>query len=272
MKEKVLERFLRYIAVDTRSNDDFESCPSTEIQFDLAKILKKELEDLGLVDISLDERCYLMATLPSNVDFDVPVIGFVSHMDTAPDMPGKITDPQFVENYQGQDIVINKEKNLVLSPEEFPELLKYKGNTIITTRGETLLGADDKAGVSEIMTAIEYLVNNPQIKHGTIKVGFTPDEEIGRGVDFFDVEKFGAQYAYTMDGGEVGELEYENFNAAGAKVFIQGRNIHPGYAKNKMLNSILWLWNSMLCYLSIRDQNTQKDTKALSSYQNGWHC
>lgn len=248
MKEKVLEKFLRYIAIDSQSDDSNETCPSTAKQFDMANLLKKELEDLGLQDVSLDEKCYLMATLPSNVDHDVPVIGFISHVDTAPDMPGKITDPQFVENYQGQDIVINKEKNLVLSTKEFPELLQYKGNTIITTRGETLLGADDKAGVAEIMTAIEYLVNNPQIKHGTIKVGFTPDEEIGRGVDFFDVEKFGAQYAYTMDGGEVGELEYENFNAAGAKVFIQGRNIHPGYAKDKMKNAILMAmeFNAML--------------------------
>ena len=239
MKEKVLEKFLRYIAIDSQSDESNETCPSTAKQFDMANLLKKELEDMGLQDISLDDKCYLMATLPSNVDHDVPVIGFVSHMDTAPDMPGKITNPQFIENYQGQDIVINKEKNLVLTTEEFPELLKYKGDTIITTRGDTLLGADDKAGVAEIMTAIEYLVNNPDIKHGTIKVGFTPDEEIGRGVDFFDVEKFGAKYAYTMDGGEVGELEYENFNAAGAKVFIQGRNIHPGYAKNKMMNAIL---------------------------------
>lgn len=239
MKEKVLERFLRYIKIDTKSDDSSESTPSTEKQFNLAKVLKKELEDLGLVDISLDDKCYLMATLPANTDADIPVIGFVSHMDTAPDMSGENINPQFWHDYKGDDIVINKEKNLVLSTAEFPELKMYIGNTIITTDGNTLLGADDKAGIAEIMTAIEYLVQHPEIKHGTIKVGFTPDEEIGRGVDHFDVEKFGAKYAYTMDGGMLGELEYENFNAAGAKVFIQGRNIHPGYAKNKMLNSIL---------------------------------
>jgi tripeptide aminopeptidase len=239
MREKVLERFLRYIAVDTQSDEGSETTPSTQKQFNLAHILKKELEELGLVDISLDEKCYLMATLPGNTDKEVPDIGFVAHMDTAPDMSGEHVNPQFWPDYQGQDLVINAEKNLVLSPSEFPELNLYRGDTIITTDGNTLLGADDKAGVAEIMTAIEYLVEHPEIKHGTIRVGFTPDEEIGRGVDHFDVEKFGAKYAYTMDGGMVGELEYENFNAAGAKVHIQGRNIHPGYAKNKMLNAIL---------------------------------
>lgn len=239
MKEKVLERFLKYIKIDTKSDDSSETTPSTEKQFNLANVLKKELEDLGLVDISLDDKCYLMATLPANTDAEIPVIGFVAHMDTAPDMSGENVNPLFWPDYQGQDLVINKEKNLVLSTTEFPEMKMYLGNTIITTDGNTLLGADDKAGVAEIMTAIEYLVQHPEIKHGTIKVGFTPDEEIGRGVDHFDVEKFGAKYAYTMDGGMLGELEYENFNAAGAKLFIQGRNIHPGYAKNKMLNSIL---------------------------------
>ncbi|HRQ31399.1 MAG TPA: peptidase T [Saprospiraceae bacterium] len=239
MKEKVLERFLRYIAVDTKSDDSSETTPSTEKQFNLANMLKKELEDLGLVDISLDEKCYLMATLPANTDKPIPTIGFIAHMDTAPDMSGENVNPQFWPDYQGQDLVINAEKNLVLSTTEFPELKMYFGNTIITTDGNTLLGADDKAGVAEIMTAIEYLIEHPEIKHGTIKVGFTPDEEIGRGVDHFDVAKFGAKYAYTLDGGMVGELEYENFNAAGAKVHIQGRNIHPGYAKGKMLNSIL---------------------------------
>jgi tripeptide aminopeptidase len=239
MKEKVLERFLRYIKIDTKSDDSSESTPSTEKQFSLANVLKKELEDLGLLDISLDEKCYLMATLPANTDADIPVIGFISHMDTAPDMSGENVNPQFWHNYQGEDITINKDKNLVLSATDFPEMKMYLGNTIITTDGNTLLGADDKAGIAEIMTAIEFLVEHPEIKHGTVKVGFTPDEEIGRGVDHFDVEKFGARYAYTMDGGMIGELEYENFNAAGAKLFIQGRNIHPGYAKNKMLNSIL---------------------------------
>ncbi|MBK7093970.1 MAG: peptidase T [Saprospiraceae bacterium] len=239
MKEKVLEKFLRYIKIDTKSDDSSETTPSTEKQFNLANVLKQELEVLGLVDISLDEKCYLMATLPANTDGDIPVIGFISHMDTAPDMSGENVNPQFWPNYQGEDLVINKEKNLVLTTTEFPEMKMYIGNTIITTDGNTLLGADDKAGIAEIMTAIEYLVQHPEIKHGTIKVGFTPDEEIGRGVDHFDVEKFGAKYAYTMDGGMLGELEYENFNAAGAKLFIQGRNIHPGYAKSKMLNSIL---------------------------------
>lgn len=248
MKEKVLEKFLRYIKIDTQSDENSETTPSTAKQFDLANLLKKEMEELGLSDISLDERCYLMATLPANTDANIPVIGFIAHMDTSPDMPGKVDHPQFVENYQGQDIVINAEKNLVLTTAEFPELKEYIGNTIITTDGTTLLGADDKAGIAEIMTAIEYLVQNPQIKHGKIRIGFTPDEEIGRGVDHFDVEKFGAKYAYTMDGGRVGELEYENFNAAGAKVFIQGRNIHPGYAKNKMMNAMLMAmeFNAML--------------------------
>lgn len=248
MKEKVLEKFLRYIKIDTQSDENSETTPSTAKQFDLANLLKKEMEELGLSDISLDERCYLMATLPANTDANIPVIGFIAHMDTSPDMPGKVDNPQFVENYQGQDIVINAEKNLVLTTAEFPELKEYIGNTIITTDGTTLLGADDKAGIAEIMTAIEYLVKNPQIKHGKIRIGFTPDEEIGRGVDHFDVEKFGAKYAYTMDGGRVGELEYENFNAAGAKVFIQGRNIHPGYAKNKMMNAMLMAmeFNAML--------------------------
>ena len=239
MKEQVLERFLRYISIDTKSDDSSETTPSTEKQFNLARLLQKELEEIGLTDITLDDKCYLMATLPANIEGDIPVIGFIAHMDTAPDMSGENIKPKFFENYQGEDIVINAEKNLILSPTEFPELNMYRGNTIITTDGTTLLGADDKAGIAEIMTAMEYLVNHPEIKHGTIKIGFTPDEEIGRGVDHFDVEKFGAKYAYTLDGGMIGELEYENFNAAMAKITIQGRNIHPGYAKNKMLNSIL---------------------------------
>jgi tripeptide aminopeptidase len=239
MKEKVLNRFLKYISIDTQSDENSEVTPSTEKQFNLAKVLKKELEDLGLSDISLDEKCYLMATLPANTDKKIPTIGFISHMDTSPDMPGEVTKPNFVYNYTGEDIVINKEKNLVLTTTEFPELEDYIGQTILTTDGTTLLGADDKAGIAEIMTAIEYLVQHPEVKHGTIKVGFTPDEEIGRGVDHFDVKKFNAEFAYTLDGGAIGELEYENFNAAGAKVFIQGRNIHPGYAKNKMINAML---------------------------------
>ena len=239
MKEKVLNRFLKYIKIDTQSDENSETTPSTEKQFNLAKVLKKELEDLGLVDISLDDKCYLMATLPANTEKKIPTIGFIAHMDTSPDMPGAVENPLMVHNYNGEDIVINKEKNLVLTTKEFPELEDYIGKTIIATDGNTLLGADDKAGIAEIMTAMEFLVNNPQIKHGTIKVGFTPDEEIGRGVDHFDVKKFNADFAYTLDGGGIGELEYENFNAAGAKVFIQGRNIHPGYAKNKMINAML---------------------------------
>lgn len=239
MKEKVLERFLKYIKIDTQSDENSQTTPSTQKQFDLAHVLKKELEDLGLKDISLDEKCYLMATLPANTDKKIPTIGFIAHMDTSPDMPGKVDNPNFVNDYKGSDIVINKEKKLVLSTQEFPELNEYIGKTLITTDGTTLLGADDKAGIAEIMTAVEYLVKNPQIKHGTIKVGFTPDEEIGRGVDHFDVKKFNADFAYTLDGGGIGELEYENFNAAGAKVFVQGRNIHPGYAKDKMINAML---------------------------------
>ncbi len=239
MKEKVLERFLRYIKIDTQSDENSETTPSTEKQFNLAKVLKQELESLGLKDISLDDKCYLMATLPANTDKKIPTIGFIAHMDTSPDMPGAVENPNFVRDYYGDDIVINKEKNLVLTTTEFPELKEYIGNTLITTDGNTLLGADDKAGIAEIMTAMEYLVHHPEVKHGTIKVGFTPDEEIGRGVDFFDVKKFDAEFAYTLDGGGIGELEYENFNAAGAKIFVQGRNIHPGYAKDKMLNAML---------------------------------
>ncbi|MHC1705984.1 MAG: peptidase T [Bacteroidales bacterium] len=235
----VTERFLRYISIDTQSDDNSTTTPSTAKQFDLLKVLYAELTDLGLQDVSLDDKGYIMATLPANTDKDIPVIGFIAHVDTSPDMPGNNVTPSIISNYDGKDIVINSEKNLVLSTREFPELLQYTGNTIITTDGNTLLGADDKAGIAEIMTAVEYLVNNPGIPHGVIKIGFTPDEEIGRGVDHFDVNKFGADFAYTMDGGAVGELEYENFNAAHAKILIQGRNIHPGYAKNKMINALL---------------------------------
>jgi tripeptide aminopeptidase len=239
MKEEILERFLRYIKIDTRSDESSETCPSTAKQLNLAKVLVDELNKMKLQDVSLDENGYIMATLSSNLDKEVPVIGFISHMDTSPDMSGENVNPQIVENYNGGDIIINKEKNLILSPELFPELSEYTGQAIITTDGNTLLGADDKAGITEIMTAINYLVKNPKIKHGTIKIGFTPDEEIGRGVDHFNVEKFGAQYAYTMDGGGIGELEFENFNAAKAVISIQGRNVHPGYAKDKMINATL---------------------------------
>jgi tripeptide aminopeptidase len=239
MKEKILERFLRYVKTDTQSDPDSNSFPSTDKQFQLAKMLVDELEDAGLTDISLDKNGYVIATLPSNVETKVPVIGFLSHMDTSPDMSGTNVNPQVVNNYNGEDILLNKSAGLTLKTDDFPEIKQYKGQTLITTDGTTLLGADDKAGIAEIVTAMEYLVLHPDIKHGTVKVGFTPDEEVGRGVDFFDVKKFGAEYAYTMDGGEIGELEYETFNAAKARVLIQGRNVHPGSAKNKMINSLI---------------------------------
>jgi tripeptide aminopeptidase len=239
MFENVKDKFLKYIYIDTQSDDNSSSCPSSSKQLDLARVLYNELNDMGLKDVSLDDKGYVMAILPANTNDKIPVLGFIAHMDTSPDAGGANIKPQFIQNYDGNDIILNKEKNIVLSPSEFPELKSYIGNTIITSDGTTLLGADDKAGVAEIMTAIDYLVKNPQIKHGTIKIGFTPDEEIGRGVDYFNVEKFGAEYAYTMDGGAIGELEYENFNAAKAKITINGRNVHPGYAKDKMYNAIL---------------------------------
>ncbi|MCF0163869.1 MAG: peptidase T [Bacteroidales bacterium] len=234
---KIVEKFLRYVAVETTSNPDCDSQPSSEKELVLSKMLVDELKSMGIADAELDKDGYVMATIPSNTDKDVPVIGFIAHVDTAPDAPGADIKPQFVENYDGGDICINKEKNMYLRVSEFPEMAQYKGDTIITTDGTTLLGADDKAGVAEIMCAAEYIMQHPEFKHGTIKIGFTPDEEIGRGVDAFNEKKFGAQFAYTMDGGMVGELEYENFNAAAAKIHIQGRNIHPGYAKGKMLNA-----------------------------------
>lgn len=236
---KVVERLLKYVKFETKANDESNTVPSTPGQLVLAKELVKELEELGMKDVSVDENGYVMATLPSNIDKDVPSVGFIAHMDTSPDMSGENVKPQFVENYDGGDIVLNSEENIILSPREFPELLDYVGHTLITTDGTTLLGADDKAGIAEILTAIEYLVEHPEVPHGLIKVGFTPDEEIGRGPNHFDVKKFNTDLAYTMDGGAIGELEYENFNAAGAKVIIHGRNVHPGYAKNKMVNSVL---------------------------------
>jgi tripeptide aminopeptidase len=239
MKEKILERFLRYVKTDTQSNPDSTRFPSTEKQFQFAKMLVNDLKDAGLTDISLDKNGYVMATLPSNIEAIVPVIGFLAHMDTSPDMSGTNVNPQVVNNYNGEDILLNKSSGLTLKTDDFPEIKQYKGQTIITTDGTTLLGADDKAGIAEIVIAMEYLVLHPEIKHGTVKVGFTPDEEVGRGVDFFDVKKFGVRYAYTIDGGEIGELEYENFNAAKARVLIQGRNVHPGTAKNKMINSLI---------------------------------
>lgn len=235
---KVVDRFLRYVKYDTKSDSNTGATPSTPGQMILAKEIAKELEAIGMKEVSVDKNGYIMATLPSNLDKKVPTIGFIAHMDTSPDMSGANVNPRFVENYDGGDIVLNEELNVVLSPKEFPEVKNYIGKTLITTDGTTLLGADDKAGLAEIVTAMEFLIEHPEIKHGTIKVGFTPDEEIGEGADHFDVEKFAADYAYTMDGGRIGELEYENFNAAGVKVIINGRNIHPGYAYNKMMNSM----------------------------------
>lgn len=234
----IVDRFFKYVKIDTQSDENNTETPSTQKQFDLAREVEKEMIEMGLSDVSLDENCYLMATLPANTDKEVPTIGFVAHFDTSPDMSGKNVNPRIVENYDGKDIILNEELNIVTSPKDFPELLKFVGDDIIVTDGTTLLGADDKAGIAEIMDAIQYLINNPQIKHGKIRIGFTPDEEIGRGADKFDVEKFGAEWAYTMDGSEIGELEYENFNAAAAKISIQGRNVHPGYAKNKMINAL----------------------------------
>lgn len=239
MQEEIKNRFLRYISLDTQSDENSESCPSTAKQLVMLEMLRDELLSMGLSDASMDENGYVMATLPSNNGRENPVIGFVAHVDTSPDMPGANVKPRFVENYDGGDIILNEDLKISLSPKDFPEMKQYAGQTLIVTDGTTLLGADDKAGVTEIMAAIEYLTKHPEVKHGPIKIGFTPDEEIGRGVDRFDVKKFGADWAYTMDGGEVGELEFENFNAAGAKIYIQGKNIHPGYAKGKMQNSLL---------------------------------
>lgn len=236
--EKILDRFLRYVAIDTQSDENSESQPSAAKELDLLKLLCKELNDMG-VEATLDEYGYVMGTLPSNIDKKVPAIGFIAHVDTSPDASGADVKPQIIENYDGSDIALKGVPGLYLKPSEFPELLAHKGETIITTDGTTLLGADDKAGVAEIMNAVQYMVEHPEFKHGDIKIGFTPDEEIGRGVVKFDVKRFGADYAYTMDGGEIGELEFENFNAASAKIHIQGRNVHPGYAKDKMKNAIL---------------------------------
>ena len=235
----VIDRFLKYVTFDTQSDENTGVTPSTEKQMVFAKYLKEELEKLGLEDISLDDNGYLFATLPANVDRPVPVIGFIAHMDTSPDMSGAGVKPRIVEKYDGKDIVLCNKDNIVLSPAQFPELLDHKGEDLIVTDGHTLLGADDKAGIAEIVSAMAYLKEHPEIKHGKIRIGFNPDEEIGLGAHKFDVEKFGAKWAYTMDGGEVGELEFENFNAAAAKITIKGRNVHPGYAKNKMINSML---------------------------------
>jgi len=237
-KEDLVKRFISYVTVDTESDPESNTTPSTAKQWDLANALAKELKTIGMTEVSIDDNAYIMATLPSNVDHKVPTIGFISHFDTTPDFTGANVKPQIIENYDGKDIVLNKAENIILSPDYFEDLLLYEGQTLITTDGTTLLGADDKAGITEIISAMEYLINHPEIKHGDIKVGFTPDEEIGRGAHKFDVEKFGADWAYTMDGSQIGELEYENFNAAGAKVHIKGKIVHPGYAKGKMVNSM----------------------------------
>lgn len=235
----VIERFLKYVTFDTQSDESTGVTPSTSKQMVFAQYLKTELEELGLEDISLDENGYLFATLPSNVDHEVPVVGFIAHMDTSPDMSGENVKPRIVEKYDGKDIPLCAEENIILSPANFPELLDHVGEDLIVTDGHTLLGADDKAGIAEIVGAVAYLIAHPEIKHGDIRIGFNPDEEIGLGAHKFDVKKFGAKWAYTMDGGEVGELEFENFNAAAAKIRVKGRNVHPGYAKNKMINSLL---------------------------------
>ena len=237
-KQHLINRFISYVTVDTESDPASDTTPSSAKQWDLAKALVEELKAIGLTDVTIDDNAYIMATLPSNVTHDVPTIGFVSHFDTTPDFTGKDVKPQIVENYDGKDIVLNEAENIILSPDYFEDLLQYKGQTIITTDGTTLLGADDKAGIAEIISAMEYLVKHPELKHGKIRVGFTPDEEIGRGAHKFDVAKFGAEWAYTMDGSQIGELEYENFNAAGALVTVKGKIVHPGYAKGKMVNSM----------------------------------
>jgi len=237
--QHIIDRFISYVTVDTESDPNSDTTPSTAKQWDLANKLVEELKQIGLEEVTIDENAYIMATLPSNVAHDVPVIGFVSHFDTTPDFTGANVNPQIVHNYDGGDIILNKEQNIVLSPKYFKDLLQYKGQTLITTDGTTLLGADDKAGITEIVSAMEFLIKNPDIKHGKIRIGFTPDEEIGRGAHKFDVAKFGADWAYTMDGSQIGELEYENFNAAGVKITFKGKSVHPGYAKGKMINSML---------------------------------
>jgi tripeptide aminopeptidase len=239
-KQHIIDRFISYATIDTESDPDSTTTPSTKKQWDLANKLVEELRSIGMQEVTIDDNAYIMATLPSNVDHEVPVIGFIAHFDTSPDFTGANVKPQVIDNYGGGDIVLNSENNIVLSPAYFEDLLMYIGQTLITTDGTTLLGADDKAGICEIISAMEYLISHPEIKHGKIRVGFTPDEEIGRGAHKFDVEKFGADWAYTMDGSQVGELEYENFNAAGVKLKFNGNIVHPGYAKGKMINSMYY--------------------------------
>ncbi len=255
--QHLIDRFVKYIMIDTQSDPESQTTPSTEKQWVLANFLVEELKAIGMSDVSIDTNGYIMATLPGNVQNSVPTIGFISHYDTSPDFTGTDVNPQIIENYDGKAIVLNAANNIILSPEYFEDLLLYKGQTLITTDGTTLLGADDKAGLTEIVTAMEYLIQHPEIKHGEIKVGFTPDEEIGRGAHKFDVKKFGAEWAYTIDGSQIGELEYENFNAARAKVSIKGRSVHPGYAKNKMINAIS-IASEFINFLPVKEtpQNT----------------
>jgi tripeptide aminopeptidase len=238
MNINVVDRFIKYAKIDTQSDENSDQTPSTLKQFNLAKEIERELIEMGMTDVSLDNNCYLMATLPANSDTNIPTIGFIAHLDTSPDMSGENVRPRIVEQYDGEDILLNEELNIVLSPNDFPELLDYVGEDLIVSDGTTLLGADDKAGIAEIITAMQYFLDHPEIRHGKVRIAFTPDEEIGRGADKFDVQKFDADWGYTVDGGEVGEFEYENFNAASAKVIIRGRNVHPGYAKNKMINAL----------------------------------
>ncbi|WP_347069458.1 peptidase T [Flavobacterium sp. WV_118_3] len=261
--QHIIDRFISYVTVDTESDPNSDTTPSTAKQWDLANQLVEELKAIGMEEVTIDANAYIMATLPSNVEHEVPTIGFISHFDTTPDFTGANIKPQIVENYDGKDIILNKEQNIVLSPGYFKDLLQYKGQTLITTDGTTLLGADDKAGITEIVTAMEYLINNPEIKHGKIRIGFTPDEEIGRGAHKFDVEKFAADWAYTMDGSQIGELEYENFNAAGAKLTFSGKSVHPGYAKGKMINSML-LANKFISKLPKHE--TPQETKGYEGF------
>lgn len=237
--ERVVDKFLRYVRFDTRSSEESDRIPTTEKQLKLAEQLSEELNDIGLTDVSLDKNGYVMASIEGNIDGKVPCLGFISHMDTSPEISGSNVNPKIIENYDGKDIVLNEKDNIVLKTEDFPEIERYKGKTLITTDGNTLLGADDKAGIAEIMAAAEYIIRHPEIQHGDIKIAFTPDEEVGQGADHFDIKKFNAQFAYTVDGGEIGELEFENFNAASAEIKIGGRNVHPGSAKGKMINSML---------------------------------
>ena len=255
--QQIIDRFISYVKIDTQSDPNSDSIPSTEKQWQLADILVDELIRIGMEDVTVDDNAYIMATLPTNLDREVPVIGFISHFDTSPDFSGTGVNPQIVNDYDGGDIILNLAEKIVLSPFYFDDLLQYKGQTLITTDGTTLLGADDKAGITEIITAMEYLIQHPELKHGKIRVGFTPDEEIGRGAHQFDVEKFGAEWAYTIDGSQVGELEYENFNAASAKVVIKGKSVHPGYALGKMVNAIS-IANEFMWILPIEEtpQNT----------------